>query len=594
MLLERDNLKFINERKALFLALSCAVGIYLGGVFTRGGSVLWLALPLFILGFCFRRKTVLLAALILVLSLGFTVGHLDMRSFSSVEGTHEVSGVVVNTTSSYVVLDQVTIDGERERGKVRLYADAELGDRVTCTAHLQPPSENRFLGEYGNGVRFVGSAFDIQTQSEFHLFLSLRLALKDALFLHMDEGEASLGYALLTGDTSAIESDVLENVRYGGIAHLFAVSGLHIGILYGVLIFATAKARRARPFIIPPLLFFYAGICSFSPSSVRAALMCSFSCLNRYFGRKSDALELLGLACLSMLIFVPSQIYRVGFRLSVLACAGISLLSPYFTFECLPERVAKILSSTLAAQLAVFPVLMDTFGYVSAASLILNFLFVPLMTPLMVFLLLGLLLSPVSAFFLLPAQGLLRGFLFLMNVSDFSVFLIEGFTFGLFALPYYFGLVVGAGTFNLTKPLRIFLASVLLVSSAFGVMLTSDAVYDCKIVTSEGGTLVCTREVSLLILTEESVETQTLLRKNRGVKSVDVLFLDGERELSFAVKSVYTDRYDGAFTVSVCEPYLLVRYKEVSVLVGAEESDAFLPLSEGKLVLLGDRIYYRE
>ena len=77
-------------------------------------------------------------------------------------------------------------------------------------------------------------------------FLAVRSRLVETLYAGMDEESAAVTCALLTGDTSGIESGLLENVRRGGIAHIFAVSGLHIGALYAFCLFLFRKIRQCQ------------------------------------------------------------------------------------------------------------------------------------------------------------------------------------------------------------------------------------------------------------------------------------------------------------------------------------------------------------
>lgn len=91
-----------------------------------------------------------------------------------------------------------------------------------------------------------------------------------------------------------MDGDVLENFRNGGVAHIFAVSGLHIGFLAGVVFFLLRSCRvRGVPKVLisAAVLVFYAGICGFSPSSLRAAVMASVLAAAKETGMKYDGLS---------------------------------------------------------------------------------------------------------------------------------------------------------------------------------------------------------------------------------------------------------------------------------------------------------------
>ena len=148
------------------------------------------------------------------------------------------------------------------------------------------------------------------------------------------EGTAPLLKALLTGDRSELSRDTVRVFRESGGAHLLALSGLHIGILYlflSRLLWPLGNSPRARGIryvltVLAAALFTL--VTGASPSIVRAFLFIFINETARLSGRPRNALRVLSTALLVQLVLNPSAITSVGFQLSYLAMAGIFLLYP--------------------------------------------------------------------------------------------------------------------------------------------------------------------------------------------------------------------------------------------------------------------------
>ena len=147
-------------------------------------------------------------------------------------------------------------------------------------------------------------------------------------------GTAPLLKALLTGDRSGLSQDTVRVFRESGGAHLLALSGLHIGILYLLLtrllwpLGNSPRARRLRYALIVLAAGLFTLMTGASPSIVRAFLFIFLNETARIACRPRDPLRILSTALLIQLVLTPSAISSTGFQLSYLAMAGIFLLFP--------------------------------------------------------------------------------------------------------------------------------------------------------------------------------------------------------------------------------------------------------------------------
>ena len=148
------------------------------------------------------------------------------------------------------------------------------------------------------------------------------------------EGTAPLLKALLTGDRSGLSPETVRVFRESGGAHLLALSGLHIGILYLLLsrllwpLGNSPRARRVRYALVVLAAGLFTLMTGASPSIVRAFLFIFLNETARIACRPRDPLRILTTALLFQLVITPSAITSTGFQLSYLAMAGIFLLYP--------------------------------------------------------------------------------------------------------------------------------------------------------------------------------------------------------------------------------------------------------------------------
>lgn len=148
------------------------------------------------------------------------------------------------------------------------------------------------------------------------------------------EGTAPLVNALLTGDRSSLDSSVMKSFRDSGASHILALSGLHLGIIYGILLKVTSifgkhpTVKAVRSLIIILLCGIYTLATGASPSLVRAFLFILVNETARLTHRSNNPLRVYCAALFIQTAINPQVISSTGFQLSYLAMAGIFLLYP--------------------------------------------------------------------------------------------------------------------------------------------------------------------------------------------------------------------------------------------------------------------------
>ncbi len=616
---ERQGKVFLNFRPVLFCALGLAMGIFFYGRIRFGGlapsDFLFLA---FFLAFAVfplkkRRTLAVLLAFVLFAGTGALALHLYTETFTTVlpAGEYRLVGTVTSVSAreqySVVILDDLSFDGERRGGKCRVIlggeirpADILLLDVTAASVGLEEFKDDPFTqNNFAKGIRYEASA-----ASSEHIgrskdpFLLLNAALYDSLHDHMERDEADLAFALLTGNSGSMDEEISEAVRRGGVAHIFAVSGLHIGILFAAVYacFPFLKKTRFLPALL--LCFLYSGLCGFTVSSVRALIMCAVLGAARSLGKKYDFLESVSFAALLTLLFLPQQWFAAGMRLSYGACVGLALCSPPLArlFQRLrfPRFLAGYLSSALAVQIFTLPVALEAFGYVSALALLLNFFLIPVLPLFFLLTLLcavfALMIPPAASFFLLFPQGIFSAFLYVFSVVDVSL-LITGFTLGAGSAVFFVGCVALSGRVRLTGKGRAVAAVSLSVLFIFAAVLQNVVFTGCRIdvLSRDGETavLVRTPQESVLLIDGDisAADCEDFLHRTYGGKLGAVFVLAGDE-----VAGANTAALLPASQVRLCDE-CETGFIGVPLVFGREYSSGGLTLryeSPTKLILLAE------
>ncbi len=213
---------------------------------------------------------------------------------------------------------------------------------------------------------------------------TLRLALKDAIARAVPEPEAGFLTGILVGAKGNISAGLKDAFARTGTSHIVALSGYNITILVTVLmaLLAPLGTRRAYWIALGAIGLFVVFVGGGS-SVVRAAVMGVLAMTAQRLGRLGDATIAIAVTGAAMVLYNPLLLrWDVGFQLSFLAFAGIVYVQPLL--EPLVARVvrwpmlASLISTTLAAQVLVLPLLLRVFGILAVYTLPVNILVLPL------------------------------------------------------------------------------------------------------------------------------------------------------------------------------------------------------------------------
>lgn len=152
----------------------------------------------------------------------------------------------------------------------------------------------------------------------------------DLAAARMDPDRFSLMAGLLFGEKSAMADDISEAFRYSGMSHLFAVSGLHVGLLYGVVLTCVKRRSRSAAYgIASACIIAYAALANFSVSVLRAAGMAGLSMLAVLFRRRYDLTSAASAVSVLLMTANPFHVFDAGFQLSFLAVYSMGVALPF-------------------------------------------------------------------------------------------------------------------------------------------------------------------------------------------------------------------------------------------------------------------------
>ena len=337
--------------------------------------------------------------------------YLAVYNFQSTEvnNTPETIQVrICNISNEYngtmiVEADNCLLDGEKSDGNLILYIKdvtglfnkIEVGSVVefkpysfykTNLLKYNTPNSNFYsknlkytVSAYAHNISFVGKD---KTLAE-----NFRDTIKENLDIGLTNENAEIAYSALFGDKDILSDKQYAAYKLAGVAHLLAVSGLHVGIIVGILnfIFNLFKTNKWLKFVIMAVfLAIYAYLCGFAISIIRASVMALILLLAKNLGRQYDPLNSIGIAGVVIFIINPLCVFDVGFLLSFSCVLGITIF--YSTFKTIliktkmNEKLAEAIAISLATSLTIIIIMACFFKTLNVISLVANVVLIPMFT----------------------------------------------------------------------------------------------------------------------------------------------------------------------------------------------------------------------
>jgi competence protein ComEC len=362
----------------------------------------------------------------------------------------------------------------------------KYGDEIELTCKISLPSTSRNPGQFDykyyltrqkprvEAIASVVSLNNIEIISEGHgnLFYTfvydLKKKLNTVIEKNVKKESVPLVSSILLGNREKVPGNLMDGFLKTGTIHFLAISGLHVGILVVTLHYFLRLFRfntRYLAIIIILIVFFYAAITGMKPPIIRAGIMVAMYYGAVIINRRWDLPNSIAAAVFIILLINPSDLFNVGFQLSVLAVLGIIYTSNrlenfFWKSTLLVEKLQakeerseiwllltvycrKTLCVSLSAWIAVMPLIAYYFHIVTPLTVFLNIIIFPLVWLILVggfIVLITGLVSPILATpfaWLVSYSGVALENLVLLFSRNFQTFFYTSTPFWIWIVIYY-------------------------------------------------------------------------------------------------------------------------------------------------------------
>lgn len=398
-----------------------------------------------------------------------------------------------NEISFYLKTDSIRIDNKYQMHKVlllckvkddsssleKLYNRLIPGNIVRIEGTYQLGSESKNPGEFDynnylrskgiSGLLHIGDEYDVKViewNSNFMqtgIFNARKFIDSKIILLH-NSRSAGLLRGLLLADRSKIGFETRIEFVNSGVMHILAVSGLHVGYILLIFIFALGRLNIfARSILTCAGLLLFLLLTGMPASVFRAVTMAVVIILAYISNRTTNIFNSLAIAAFIVLVFDPEELFNPGFQLSFLAVLSIAVIYPIirkyiYSFRLKSQIIKNLLlfmGVSLSAQIGTLPLTFIYFGKLSLVALLTNLVVIPLaglIVGIAIFtLVLSLGITPFAAIYATVNDLLILGLYKLVSFASsyqFSFIPIKNFS-NYDAIIFY--LTVAAILFGLTK-----------------------------------------------------------------------------------------------------------------------------------------------
>lgn len=405
--------------------LTIALGLIIGGILLYGFSAMgWVPMRV-----QFNLKGVSL--MILLVSVGLLQHHVSDERVQSSYFEDQPGHVLMVRVKSRPEIRQKNVRMDVEvvsifdqdqwigsTGNIKLYVKDSAGKDIRAGDYLQlhrssvtpaPKALNPYSFDYGkylhiNNIHHTAFPDSAQWAATGHQVLNPVMSwiyqfqdylLETYTHYFSDKNDRGIMEALTFGYKSELDAEAMEVYSKTGVIHVLAVSGLHVGLIYSCLQFitfflaGTPIRRKIRAFIIVLGLIAYALLTGLSPSVNRAVLMFIMFVLADVSEKNNHSLNSLFSSAFILLIIQPLWLFHAGFQLSYLAVGGILLIHPRIEKVLTIKnkwlkKVWTLISVSMAAQIATFPLCIYLFHQFPNLFLPANLIAIPATTVLLI------------------------------------------------------------------------------------------------------------------------------------------------------------------------------------------------------------------
>ena len=395
----------------------------------------------------------------------------------------KITGIIISNKEEKQYNNKYKIKATIKNKKIRFYITTdkkiqlEYGDKISLSGEYQKPETQRnYKGfnysNYLKQLKIYGSIkctkIEIIEKNQANKIMSETNKISNKIIKNakeiLDEETSSILLGLVLGYKTDIEETIQENFKNASMAHILAVSGMHITyvILGASIILKNILGKRKTYIFCIFILIFYMFITNFSPSVTRAGIMGILMLLSKIIYTKNDIYTTIAISLFLILINNPFLIQNVGLQLSYGGVIGIisfnktlikylnniKIKNKIYKYKIKPKiqkylnKFKEIIAISISAQLFISPIIlenMNTFNpYFIITNLILNIVIGPIIIIGFLFIIITLINKNIANLFCVIVKLAIKILLFISNVSKLPFSKIHIPTPSLFSIILYY------------------------------------------------------------------------------------------------------------------------------------------------------------
>lgn len=358
----------------------------------------------------FKNKSNYITIILMFLLLGVLITNINMKSSLQIyrDKRHDFTGLVheiidLNDEYSKYAVIVKNVDEKYENEKIILTIIGEknlsLGDSISFYGELKQPNRNTnpmlfnyrlsLLSDKIHNTMSVNdysiNIIKVNNDVLYELKDSFNKDVRDLFNRYLSEENSKLISSIILGKSSYLEDEDLEKYRDLGLAHILAVSGLHIGIISGFIMFVISRLginRKINVIITLSIIWIYSYLIGLPPSTIRASLMFTILYYSQLIHEPYDSINTIMFSILISLFINPFYLFHIGFQLSYLATLSIVILTPKVKeiFYPLKNKLVGTISAIIAVNIGLLPIQSYYFNTISVLGLAANLITVPLLS----------------------------------------------------------------------------------------------------------------------------------------------------------------------------------------------------------------------
>lgn len=256
----------------------------------------------------------------------------------------------------------------------------KLGLKISINGSITDPINNTIPNTFNyreyikhKRIKYTFKIDSFDVVGNVSIFYSLKNLLID--YMNTFKSRNYLN-TFIIGNKDYLSEEIISTYQDLGVSHIFAISGMHISLLTGILMFVLKKFKREKNIIIIVFLLFYMFLTNYSASVLRSCILFIMLLLNKKFALNLSTLQVLYLAIALILFISPEMLYDIGFQYSVIV--SYSLIK--YNHLIKGNYFSKCLKISIIATLFSLPITLMNNYEVNILSVINNLFFVPLIS----------------------------------------------------------------------------------------------------------------------------------------------------------------------------------------------------------------------